>query len=599
MGKKRFFIGFFNFFFLNLLFSYLLGLFYFPFIKSGIFLSVFPYISNFALIYFVIFLIFLIIAVFTKGYFFWKFFLSVFFALFHVFTLVDVFVFHFFRFHINSLALNVLFTSGGWETLGIGFKVLFLLFVLVSIFFVSEIFIFKLFFEKQKVFIKKAGKIFIILFLFILAEKILYIYADVKNYVAVLENALVFPYGRPVTAKKILSKFGIKPSKKVSIRVKENSSLKYPIKKLKFIKKSNYPNIVIILVDSFRYDMFSKETSPEIYRFAKKALYFANHYSGGNCSRFGVFSIFYGVYGTLWFNFLGERREPILMEELRNLGYEFKIYSASKLTSPEFRQTCFVNVRDEDVLDDFKTKNKVLRDRKIAESFIDFLDKKKNNRPFFAFLFFDCPHGTYSYPPEFEKFKPARNSVNYLEINPTNVNYYFNMYKNAIFYDDWLTGKILKKLEEKGFLKNTIVFISGDHGEEFFEHGFYGHNGAFTQEQTKVPLILYIPDTSGRKIDKLTSHLDIVPTVFEILGCKNPSSDYSHGISLLSRKKRRWVLIASWDRFAIRDDLIYVVPYRNRFAFSQTFDENYKPIERKISGKVLTEVIINTRKLLE
>jgi len=58
-------------------------------------------------------------------------------------------------------------------------------------------------------------------------------------------------------------------------------------------------------------------------------------------------------------------------------------------------------------------------------------------------------------------------------------------------------------------------------------------------------------------------------------------------------------LFSSWDRFAIRDDLIYVVPYRNRFAFSQTFDENYKPIERKISGKVLTEVIINTRKLLE
>jgi len=105
-------------------------------------------------------------------------------------------------------------------------------------------------------------------------------------------------------------------------------------------------------------------------------------------------------------------------------------------------------------------------------------------------------------------------------------------------------------------------------------------------------------DTMGRKIDKLTSHLDIVPTVFEILGCKNPSSDYSHGISLLSEKERRWVLIASWDRFAIRDGFIYVVPYRNRFAFSQTFDENYKPVKRKIPGKILTEVITNTRKFL-
>jgi len=470
MVKKKFFIGFCNFLFFNLFFSYFLGLFYFPFVKSGVFLSIFPYISNFALIYFVFSLIFLIISVFTKNYFFWKFFLAVFFALFHIFTFIDIFVFHFFRFHINSLALNILFTSGGWETLGIGFKVGFSLFILTGLFFVSEIFVFKLFFEKEKVFIKKAGTIFIILFLFILAEKILCIYADVKNHVAVLENALVFPYGRPVTAKKTLSKFGIKPSKKVNIRLKENSTLKYPAKKLKFAKKSDYYNIVIILVDSFRYDMFSEETSPEIYKFAKKALYFSNHYSGGNASRFGVFSIFYGVYGSLWFNFLGARREPILMEELRNLG-------SSKLTSPEFRQTCFVNVKEEDILDDFETKNKVLRDRKIAESFIDFLDKKKNNRPFFAFLFFDCPHGTYSYPPEFEKFKPARNSVNYLEINSTNVNYYFNMYKNAILYDDWLTGKILRKLEEKGFLKNTIVFISGDHGEEFFEHGFYGHNG--------------------------------------------------------------------------------------------------------------------------
>jgi membrane-anchored protein YejM (alkaline phosphatase superfamily) len=114
------------------------------------------------------------------------------------------------------------------------------------------------------------------------------------------------------------------------------------------------------------------------------------------------------------------------------------------------------------------------------------LDRTRQNKPFYAFLFFDAPHGPYSYPDNFEKFKPSNKNPNYVTTSRKDAVALRNSYKNAICFDDTLIGSLLDTVRKKGLLENSIIIITADHGEEFYETGFWGHTSAFSRYQTQV-----------------------------------------------------------------------------------------------------------------
>ncbi|MCD6412617.1 MAG: sulfatase-like hydrolase/transferase [Elusimicrobia bacterium] len=574
----------FRFALFNFFVSLLLGIPYLLRIKTVWFFSVIAYISNFAVFHILLFLAILFLSIFFGEKI--KFAASLFYVLFHFVIFVDIFIYKFYRFHLNSMALNLLTTKGGWQTLCIspGFAVSVL--TVSILLYLLEIFVFGFLsgFRKSPHPAKKILSVLAAGVLIIFADKCTFAVGDILNNTRILSAPFVFPFYKPMTMKKFLMKFGVRPKKKKVADVNlsknaKNGILDYPKEKLVFRKKRNLPNIVFILVDSMRGDMFDAEIAPRIYGFSKISQVFRNHFSGGNCTRFGVFSLFYGIYGYYWFNFLAARRSPVFIDELKKLGYDLRILAASELTFPELRSTCFVNVKDENIIDRFKAPNKIARDKYIADNLINWIKERKSKRPFFAFVFFDCPHGSYDYPKRFEKFKPARR-VNYLEINRKTICPLFNKYKNSIGYDDYLVGEIISALRRKKILSNTIVLISGDHGEEFYEHGFYGHNGGFSDEQTRVTFVFYVPGRRHREYGKLTSHLDVVPTIFEILGCKNPPSDYSQGFSLFSSPAARDVVIATWDKLAVRTAAggVTVVPFSSKFGKIVRYDSGYNMI---------------------
>ena len=135
----------------------------------------------------------------------------------------------------------------------------------------------------------------------------------------------------------------------------------------------------------------------------------------------------------------------------------------------------------------------------------------------------------------------------------SNVEPFFNNYKNAVYFDDFVVGNLIKILKTRDLLNNTIIIITGDHGAEFYERGFWGHNSAFSPEQIKVPFIFYLPNTEPKKFNSLTSHLDIAPTLIELLGSITPYREYCFGQSLLSEeiKNRKFVVSSGWSESAI------------------------------------------------
>lgn len=440
----------------------------------------------------------------------------------HILNLIDIAIYRIFKFHFNSMVINLIFAEGAEDSLHFGFNTLATLgLIVMGIVTVEVLLIYKVFhrFGYKPISKRIAIAAITISLLIVSADKLTFAIADLYNRSEVTRFSKVFPLYQPLTIKRFMYKnFKFKVDREEMLIFDQSySSLDYPKRPLIGPKQAHPVNIVWIVIDAWRYDMLSEELTPNIWDFSKRSTIFMNHYSGGNASRFGIFTLFYGIHGYYWHQFLGERQSPVFIDQLKKLNYDFKIISSSKLTNPEFRKTAFIRIPEciVDTLDGNRAENK---DPLLTTTFLSWLNTRDTSKPFFSFLFYDAPHGPYSYPDKFEKYTPSNKQLNYLTVGKKDSLSLLNSYKNAIYFDDSEVGKIITAMEKQGLWDNTILIITGDHGEEFYETGFWGHTSAFSDYQTKVPLLLYVPNQDSNKVEYLTSHVDIVPTMLALLG---------------------------------------------------------------------------------
>src|SRR3989304_4060681 len=488
---------------------------------------------------------------------------------FQVLLLVDVRIYEIFRYHINGLVINTITTEGAGDSVDLGGKtittLILILLALISLEW-GGLWGLSRFFSRRKGMassnglLKRIPLILVSLFLTtIISDKIIFAYANFYDMTGIIRYKKLFPLYLPLFADETIEKYlGWKKEKNpVEYRAK-SSLLNYPLQGFRIEEGLKPINIVWIAIESWRFDMMNQEITPHIQEFSKNALVFENHYSGGNASRFGISSLFYGTYGTYWHQFLAERRSPVFIDVLQKLGYDFKILSSTQLSYPEFRKTAFVNLPPSVIEDSLPGRGGDERDPWIAKRFEEFLTGHDSNKPFFSFMFLDAPHAPYRYPREFTKYQPVVDEINYFEVKKAYAQVdkshpLFNRYRNSVYFSDSVVNRILSVLKERGLLDSTVVVITGDHGEEFYETGYYGHTSAFSAYQLKVPFILSIPGVKPGRITRLTSHLDVVPTMFSLMGSQIAPSLYSHGLPLQGDKEHRYVVSSGWDTFAVID----------------------------------------------
>ena len=111
-------------------------------------------------------------------------------------------------------------------------------------------------------------------------------------------------------------------------------------------------------------------------------------------------------------------------------------------------------------------------------------------------------------------------------------------YAGEIAYIDNCIGRVLDRLRELGFYDNTLVIVTGDHGESLREHGETEHGFFIYQCTLRVPLVIRMPHCrKGIQVDGNVSLVDIVPTVLDLLGLKAPGR--VDGVSLRACSGRR------------------------------------------------------------
>jgi membrane-anchored protein YejM (alkaline phosphatase superfamily) len=354
------------------------------------------------------------------------------------------------------------------------------------------------------------------------------------------------------------------------------------------------PNIVILLLESWRADALDSVVTPRMNAFSRRASRFLNHFSSGNSTPTGVFPVFYGIYPTYWTAVKANNariHNPVLIDALEANGYRFGVYANSHFERHKIKDAVFRGI---EVHESFEGATDDARDRDMTDQLLDFMKRQKatGNR-FMTFAFYKATHYSYYYPPEMAPFQPARELNVILASGADDSGAVRNDYLNSVHYVDALIGDLLERMEAQKLLDDTIVVITSDHGEEFNDSkdNAWGHTGNFTTYQTRVPLIVYVPWQQPRQVTAVTSQVDIAPTLMqEGLGCGQNTRDYSNGLNLFGPlPDRRPVVVASYINHALilGEDVFVSRPlYMERYKLDGSSDNVGWP-----AGDLLNEAL--------
>jgi arylsulfatase A-like enzyme len=176
-------------------------------------------------------------------------------------------------------------------------------------------------------------------------------------------------------------------------------------------------------------------------------------------------------------------------------------------------------------------------------------DRARDGRPFFWHVFYSCNHLPYRSPePYCTMFSdpgyngPNRGSVSFdidefiggtdmedkwKALPEREVEQIRALYDGCTRMFDDNVGRILDALRERGLDRNTIVLITGDHGDDLYEPGAtIGHGLGFNggDQTNHVPFVLHVPGMAARRFPEPVRTLDMVPTLADLVGAQQPSN---------------------------------------------------------------------------
>ncbi len=324
------------------------------------------------------------------------------------------------------------------------------------------------------------------------------------------------------------------------------------------------PDIFLFVLESVRRDYVTPDIAPNLWRYGQDCVPVGGAVASGNATHMSWFSLLTATQ-PLYFSMTASRPEmwgSRVLSLLRQSGYKIHVLSATHLGYHHIDRIAFgeelelaASVTDADSLG--QSEDRPARDREIARRLIAEIPKQSGGRVFL--VFFDSTHHDYYWPEDFPaRFEPWLESWNYFDfrIGPEKLERIKNRYRNALHFVDDLFGKVVSELRARDRYDDALIFVTGDHGEEFLEHGKLVHASGLWREQIEVPFLLKLPralrpDGIERAAHMTASHVDALPTILDCLGIA--ATNLFDGESIF-KKRANFALVA--DDNGARD------PYR-------------------------------------
>jgi arylsulfatase A-like enzyme len=298
------------------------------------------------------------------------------------------------------------------------------------------------------------------------------------------------------------------------------------------------PNVILIVPDALRADHlgcygYSRPTSPQIDKFAADALFFEKAMSNSPWTKPSIGSVFTSMYpyehkAFSWMDNLPDKRLT-LAEVFRNSNYlTFAIQTNPSITKKHNFKQGFHYYRE-----------MVLEKGEVVTSSFNAWTKKHRKKPFFAYLHYMDTHVPYNAPQEFSQIFGLKDDTLFtpgdfktmdvrllgeMGLSKDDKQSLVNLYDAAIKYFDSSFARIVDNLRKLGILNKTIIILTSDHGEEFWEHDGFAHGHTVYNELLHVPLIIgYSPHLPKRQIKSYVQLLDLFPTILSLARIKNDS----------------------------------------------------------------------------
>jgi len=165
---------------------------------------------------------------------------------------------------------------------------------------------------------------------------------------------------------------------------------------------------------------------------------------------------------------------------------------------------------------------KTVPDDATTDEIIRWLNQQ-GEQPWALYVNFQSTHFPYTIPAyakqPYQPSEPTPSTFTYLRYPKSERDIVINRYDNALRYVDEQVGRLRRALESRGELDDTLWIITSDHGEQFFDkEDLVTHGRTVYEVEARVPIVLHWPRRiDPSRYDQPASHLDILPTVFELL----------------------------------------------------------------------------------
>ncbi len=293
-------------------------------------------------------------------------------------------------------------------------------------------------------------------------------------------------------------------------------------------------DLLIVHVESLRADVMTDELMPSLSKLRATCLSPRAHHSTGNNTGTSMFGLLTSLNGYHYQAARAAKLEPLPLRRLSEAGYALHAHLTGNLrTFDGLTEWMLAPVVPE--LRFYEGADPVASDRRMVDGYVASL-ASRGDGPHFDYVVIDSTHYDYSYPPEHARFAPVSKLTGVpladLARRPDEVK---NAYKNAVTWVDALLSELLARIDASGRRGRMAIVITGDHGESFFEHRAFGHGGSLLEEETHVAFVLCGPTPLSTRYTS-TTHADVMPTLFELIGMTPPDGPWTQGKSLLSHE---------------------------------------------------------------
>jgi arylsulfatase A-like enzyme/Flp pilus assembly protein TadD len=355
--------------------------------------------------------------------------------------------------------------------------------------------------------------------------------------------------------------------------------------------QKNY-NVLLITIDTLRFDRLgiysdNHVETPNIDELARKSIVFTRAFSHNPVTLpahtnilTGTTPLYHGISDNTGFKL--DESFLTLSEYLKGRGYETGAFIGAFPLDSRFGLDQGFDIYD----DNYGTHSSLAmffverRAEEVIRPAREWLEDR--DKPWFAWLHLFDPHQPYLPPAPFDQ------------------KYEHDLYSGEVAYIDSVLGPLFSMLEDKAMLENTIIVFTADHGEALGEKGEETHSYFAYNNTIHIPLIFYVPGMKHKMVEDNVCHVDIFPTLCQLLGGDMPN--HLQGRSLFSSKTAKNkdhqdiyfesltpYLNRSWAplRGLIRENIKFIdLPIAEVYDLANDMDENLNLADRTDTEKL-------------